>query len=794
MNPWAYRLAGTGSPTTSLRDAVLYLSDEDVKLLLEALFGGKPPVRARQAMRPALQEALQSRRGALPSAKALSPADQVGLGLLRLSGGAARAAEYTGELLVFPHGARRRASQYYHNAALGPCFDVLEHALANPVLFELPLRHVWESPYCFLADAHLSNLIWSCPEFWSAAPIPVPPPLVLETSPPPSPGRRCSYTHLLRRLLSLLGRIQQSGRLALTGQQSYHRGAVTRLRRLAPEEAALADDPLSPLRDATRFGLGLLVGAGCLRIEPRERCLLPASTAGEIFDLPVQTQLVVWVRAYLCTTGWGEYLPTHLGSYHLEGLSPTGLNVFRSALVAALGALPDPEGWYSFPVFLTAVRERTGGAIRFSNRTDYPLGYGRSDAETEARRRQWAEQQEAGYQANERVWAAHVLRGPLYQFGLLELAPAPEGSFPEFHFRLTELGRVVLYDRFRTLPEHALAGAAAAEQPQGPCWIVQPNLEVTLFPETALPADLAFLSRIGAPLPGAGPAAHFRLSRESICAGLQSGLEVEELLRRLQARAMQPVAPSVLRSIVDWARRREQIVVHTNASLLEYENQAARDAALAAGTVQGRPLADRFVVLAMEPPPNAIGRLMDYARSRYPSLYPEETGRIRLAADAQDLFVRSELARWADPSETDPDLWHITAGSLRRARRARLSADHVYTSLQANSRISMPPLLQHVIRARAEPDRSPAARLEEQILLQLADDELTQALAYSHLFKGLLAEPIGRRVFLVPRHQAETLRERLQALGLLGGESPEVEPPTDTKDKRRSGKAKGDRG
>lgn len=105
-----------------------------------------------------------------------------------------------------------------------------------------------------------------------------------------------------------------------------------------------------------------------------------------------------------------------------------------------------------------------------------------------------------------------------------------------------------------------LRGRPAPEPPSGGRWMVQPNLEVVLPPD-APPAD-AFRLACVAELASLDRAAVLRITPAALRQAAEGGLDAEEILRRLGARASAPVPELVARAVRDGARARPATAIH----------------------------------------------------------------------------------------------------------------------------------------------------------------------------------------------------------------------------------------
>lgn len=176
------------------------------------------------------------------------------------------------------------------------------------------------------------------------------------------------------------------------------------------------------------------------------------------------------------------------------------------------------------------------------------------------------------------AWFAATLRGVLVDFGLLSVQEDPAQGDALL------IPSPVLRGEFGTVASEA-----------GPAWVLQPNFELLVYPAHLQPEHFALLSAAEA-VRIDEQTATYRLTRDSVYTALESGLEVSDLLSGLEAGSATPLAPAMRRTVQDWAARRERLVLHQHATLLEYPTPAERDTALNKGK-GGVAVGDTFLLL-----------------------------------------------------------------------------------------------------------------------------------------------------------------------------------------------------
>lgn len=327
----------------------------------------------------------------------------------------------------------------------------------------------------------------------------------------------------------------------------------------------------------------------------------------------------------------------------------------------------------------------------------------------------------------------------------------------------------MLYDALRGVspdtsvsspPEHA-----------GHCWIVQPNFEVVVYLDRASAAQLAFIERVAARKPSSGATALYQLTRDTVYAALESGMSAFMVQETLRAASVYPLPDNVSQMLVDWAARRERLTLYRTASLVEYSDQASRDAALASGTSPGSPIGERFIVLTPPTSPAALqpGRTVDYLAAPVRCVEVTEEGEVHIRSAKADLLVQGTVAAWAEPV-ADNTHWRLTQSSIERAIKAGWTTEEILATLHQRTLQPVPALMQVAIRAWAGERTLPrAVAVASDMLLHIADPGVAQAIAGSTMLQPYLRGQLGPHTFLVHREAACALRQCLDKLGLQVG-------------------------
>ncbi|MGH2458684.1 MAG: helicase-associated domain-containing protein [Chloroflexota bacterium] len=161
-----------------------------------------------------------------------------------------------------------------------------------------------------------------------------------------------------------------------------------------------------------------------------------------------------------------------------------------------------------------------------------------------------------------------VFHGPLTWLGLVECRTKPDGTDV---FAISWLGAQVLE------LSGSVAGPSLAEIPSHrDALIVQPNFEVVVYDPDARPDLLYHIDRFAERV-SRDRLAIFRLTNESVSAGLQLGLRIDDVIEVLEVTARAPIPQNVAFSLRDWARRFESVHWYRNAWLIEAPDEATLD-------------------------------------------------------------------------------------------------------------------------------------------------------------------------------------------------------------------------
>ncbi|MBW6456161.1 MAG: helicase-associated domain-containing protein [Trueperaceae bacterium] len=253
----------------------------------------------------------------------------------------------------------------------------------------------------------------------------------------------------------------------------------------------------------------------------------------------------------------------------------------------------------------------------------------------------------------------------------------------------------------------ATAPAAGHDAAPGHAWplVVQPNFEVLAYLDRLDTEAVAALTCATAVRIDPNTAA-FELDRRSVSRALGLGRDVDGLIADLRAHAG-AVPANVERAMRDWAERRDRLRATLDARLVEYADEAARDAALAQ-LPRARPVGERFALI----PPRAkapAGERHRYRDTPERGITVDAAGNVRItgALDLAGRVVVHALTRAGPRGRLafDPDAVRARPlpGGWRdvlKARLAKAMPAHVDALLLAWSGDAPPPALQGAVLFR----------------------------------------------------------------------------------------------
>jgi|GEM_PF-5164523 len=371
-----------------------------------------------------------------------------------------------------------------------------------------------------------------------------------------------------------------------------------------------------------------------------------------------------------------------------------------------------------------------------------------------------------------------VLRGPLTWLGLIEY---DSGDGNE-RFGLTDLGAQVL-----DVAGYSVPCVETPPQDHSEALVVQPNFDVVVYDPDER-NDLLYQIDRFAERVSIDRLAIYRITHESLSAGLQLGLAAEDILALLEGAARAPVPQNVAVTLRDWARRFDEVQFVRNAWLLEAPTSSALDRWLEdpelAAALERR-ISPTLALFTRNRPDNLDEKLfvrhgvelrcVNAEDPLVPVARVEGPTTLRLRESDHDLYIRAILGRFADavPARRRYCRYQITPASVRRALQHGMTPENVLTTIESVVSGKLPSGM--VLRVKGWAGAYPPVSLGTVGILFSSDPEC---------FHDLRADPTLGRLFLgslspttaiVRLDELETLRGVLREYGIGVGA---YEPPT----------------
>jgi hypothetical protein len=470
-------------------------------------------------------------------------------------------------------------------------------------------------------------------------------------------------------------------------------------------------------------------------------------------------QVSMLVNGFLRVSEWTESR-TKRWSYSSNNY-PQG----RAALLMVLTSLPlDTDDFYTIDALDRLLFDRIGEHFSLEGSVyRYLSTYQKTPAEVRQMEAEWLAEKREKWLKQERQWIEDALSSWLYFLGMVELGT--EGKRP-VAFRLTELGKAILH------PAKAISVTTAAptsgEHAAG-AWVVQPNFDVMVYLDRTTPPQLAFLERHAERTQSQQYMAHYRLTRESVYQGLESGTTLDVFLEELRRHAQTPLPQNVTVEIREWAALREQVILHHRADLLEFADTAARDAMLATN-IDGSAVGDRYLLLGSTVTqrkrlPKSVGRIerLNYAQPLPKVLRADETGGLQLKGAVIDLLIEAQLDQWSD--RTKDGQWQLTPATVRAFIKAGGRINELIDLLTARLAHHLPPLLELALRNWSG-RRTKSVELERFVVLRCYDDDGLHAILTSKRLKPYLRGTHEDNLVLFTPDDIEEVQEILRWAGI----------------------------
>jgi hypothetical protein len=665
----------------------------------------------------------------------------VALGLVKLLGGAADGRS----LAVGVHAAGVSAPTRYGS---GPNLDSASADLTRNGLLVASGAHAgWRYSYGevrVVADRRVLDVVGS-PKIEPAA-------LSATDAPPASSLRRPAVVSL--DIIGLLQAIDRAGGLKLTREGTVRATEVRKVGRAAGwrDEQMIVDGMVMP-NPALAF-IDALRESGALAATGHTLALaqpLASFTARPYID---QIRPVV---AGLCSSRRWNELDGGTDSYYTWQPYHQG----RLGLLVILGALPG-DGFYALADVSRVLCERIGAVFSIGYAGYAPDLYGKTFSQIREEQARWQAKRWQQWQKDDQPWLERALSSWAYALGLVELGRDGDRIVS---VRLTDLGRALFEPS-----QQALAMPAAAANDSA--WVVQPTFEIIAYLDQATPDQMAFLERHAERVSVQHHVAQYRLTKESVYRGLESGTTADNLLVRLRSGTKRDLPQNVEAEIRSWAALREKVTLRRRASLLQYASGAERQQAQKHG-FDGTAVGERFLLCSPATLQRAnLVQCFDYAGAPAACLAAHEDGTVTLTRAMHDILVVHYLDRWAQrlPPERDTDLpsWQITQDTVLQALRNGGRVADLLDLLSKRSAKPLPFLLALSLRAwGGEPYD---VILGTVTILRCPQPDVLRAIQSSAILKPYLLGMLGLDVIVVDAQRAAELKTLLLQFGIhVGG-------------------------
>jgi hypothetical protein len=490
----------------------------------------------------------------------------------------------------------------------------------------------------------------------------------------------------------------------------------------------------------------LLWSTGALRVQG-DKAIPDSGAATRQFNQPVFQQVSSWVNGWLSARRWfdGSGLS---GSQDSAEVMQTG----RQVLAWALGCLARAgDHWYELEAFLVGLHALQG-------HSSFRLPYltlvwdPKLTAAQDKEKRTGEDRMRAWWFSKEGMWYANALMVTLVTLGVVERARLGMDASAPHGFRLTLLGRAVFGAPEVTSPREVV---------EGRCLVIQPNFDIVIYLDQANAQTAGILGRLAeSDSAQSGPIRTFRLTQTSVYQAQENGLSHTQIVDFLNVHSQREVPANVLRSLSDWAGKRESMSLRSGVTLLGFPSTVDRDAYLESHA--GAACGERFVLgttSTKEAPKPSLFLESDHLLICRRTLELDEHGRIS-AIQPLDIVQFARLLRIALPTATG---WQLTGNSIRQATTAGLKPGLIQRWLNNHLVHPIPPLIALAVDAWA--GKSCSLELADAILLHIPDEKQFQVITTSLRFRPFLLDRPGPHWLVVDRKSRKELVALLEELG-----------------------------
>jgi len=477
--------------------------------------------------------------------------------------------------------------------------------------------------------------------------------------------------------------------------------------------------------------------------------------------LPISEQIQAFLQGIIKNKHWAEWKPPQK-TYIDSDNYPLG----RHALLTVLKDLPltpRVSDFFSFDEFDQAFFNRIGQHFSLRSRPHRPSSRFNKLGDMASMLDTWRETLRQQWIAREKVWIRHAFSTWLYFFGLVELGLSKEGSI--IGLRLTDLGQSLLN------PEQNPSTDSSPVVNKS-TWVIQPNFEIMVYLNHATTDQLAFLETHANRLSTEPFTAQYKLSRESVYKGLERGSTVEGIVQTLRTGSNRPLPQNIVVEIQEWASLREKIVLRRQVNLVEYPSTDARDQALEQNVLTGKPVGERFVLVATAARLSHLNPAssIDYAHSLPRCLSIKESGILNLSKGTTDLFIHEQLNTWAEPIKRNQ--WQLKQSRVAAAIKNGYTRAMLLDFINQRRTNSLPDLLELALQNWT--GKKTPVTLQPVTLLH-CKEAIMRAITKSKKLRGYIEGFVADDVVVIKQEQVDAFREELAWLGVQIGERLQFE-------------------
>jgi hypothetical protein len=355
-------------------------------------------------------------------------------------------------------------------------------------------------------------------------------------------------------------------------------------------------------------------------------------------------------------------------------------------------------------------------------------------------------------------WVGKFLLGVCWPLRLVQVLRREEGNL----VRLSPVGRWLLGQQ------------AMPEVPQllPRSLMVQPNLEILAFRQGLTPNLIGRLTHIAA-WKTLGSACTMQLAPETVYRGLEAGESYDSIVNLLEKHGTRATPNAVLDALKTWANKRDRITIFPSAALLEFNNSADLEDALARG-LPGIRLNETLLVVASEDQIDykhfRLTNTRDYAAPPDRCVGVESDG-VTLVIDLanSDLMLETEMSRFADLVSRSEmvggkakRIYRLNASSLARAREFGWTGQMLeqWFLQRTGQMVSASAKLLLTAAQYAPP------KLQRHLVIRVEDSEMADGLMQWKPTRELISERLGADALSVTEENLPKLRETLSELGV----------------------------